>query len=142
MGSERYASTSEQYEQFTQELQNLPPRMAYVRLHDQPPVRVRTLTIRQPELPEGALRAVIDRYRQLYQCRRSDIGPQVFQSPVSGASVAEPAAGARDGEGDPPPGMGRPRRGLPVKTTGAARPQAGPVDYAELFGEEVADDDE
>lgn len=140
-GSERYASTSEQYEQFAQELQNLPARMAYVRLHDRPPVRIRTLTIRQPELPEGAVQVVIDRYRQLYQRRRSAIEAQVFNPTVPGGEASEAAAEVEAAAHDhAPPQDGLSDVQAASGNTGRTDQQAGRVDYAHLFGEEVEDD--
>ncbi len=62
-----YLSMSEQLESWTTELQNLPPRLAYAKLHDRPAVKIKTLTVPQPPLAPEHLDAVLATYRGRYQ---------------------------------------------------------------------------
>jgi hypothetical protein len=62
-----YLSTVEQFEQWTQELQNLPPRTAYVKLHDQPATKITTLTVPEAHVNPRELDEVLTTYRRQYQ---------------------------------------------------------------------------
>ena len=63
----QYLSTVEQFESWIQELQNLPARTAYVKLHDKPAVRIKTLNVTQPEVNADEVERVLAYYRQRYQ---------------------------------------------------------------------------
>jgi hypothetical protein len=63
----QYLSVLEQFEAFTQELQNLSPRMAYVKLHNRPATRIRTLGISQPQVKPEQVERVLKEYRRRYQ---------------------------------------------------------------------------
>lgn len=63
----QYLSILEQFETWTQELQNLSPRMAYVKLHDHHAARIRTPTIRNKQPTPQHLALVLEHYRHRYQ---------------------------------------------------------------------------
>jgi len=63
----QFFPVAEQFETWTQELQNLPPQMAYVKPHDRPASRIKTLTVRQPNVDPRAVEAVVAEYRRRYQ---------------------------------------------------------------------------
>jgi len=63
----QYLSILEQYESWTQELQNLSTQMAYVKLHDKPAVRIKTLTVKDAKVDPTEVERVLDRYRRHYQ---------------------------------------------------------------------------
>ena len=63
----QYMSTSEQIEEWVQAIMQLPPRGAFVRVDDRPPIRIKTLTVRDPVVEPGELDAVREEYRHRYQ---------------------------------------------------------------------------
>lgn len=63
----QFYTVPEQFETWTQELQNLPPQRAYVKLHDRPSTRIKTLTVKQAPVEVAAVQAVIAGYRRRYQ---------------------------------------------------------------------------
>lgn len=65
--SPKYMSASEQQEQWVQALVELPPQEAYVKLGDQPAVRIKTLVVEQRALSDRLLDTVIAEYRRRYQ---------------------------------------------------------------------------
>ncbi len=65
-----FLSRTEQLETWTTELQNLPPRIAFVKLHDRPAVKIKTLTVPQPHGEPERLEAVVAAYRHRYQRSR------------------------------------------------------------------------
>lgn len=63
----QYLSILEQFETWTQSLQNLPPRTAFLKRHDSPAVLFRTLTVAEPKVAPNELSEVLATYRTLYQ---------------------------------------------------------------------------
>jgi len=63
----QFYPVSEQFEAWTQELQNLAPQFAYVKLHDRPAARIKTLTVRQPRVDVRVIEEVLAGYRRRYQ---------------------------------------------------------------------------
>jgi len=64
---DQYMSASEQFEEWVQAILHLAPRQAFVKVHDQQAVAIRTLTVHEPELDAGELEAVLAEYRRRYQ---------------------------------------------------------------------------
>ena len=73
----------EQFETWTQELQNLPPQVAYVKLHDRPAVRIKTLTVKQPAVDPRRLRDILAGYRQRYQRTHREALSMLSRLPVA-----------------------------------------------------------
>ncbi len=63
----QFMAVAEQFEAWTQELQNLTPRHAYVRLEGKPAVKIRTLKVGPPRTSPHELAEVLATYRHLYQ---------------------------------------------------------------------------
>lgn len=63
----QFMPVGEQFESWTQELQNLSPRLAYVKLHDQPAARIKTLTVPDAEVDPDELTQVLHTYKERYQ---------------------------------------------------------------------------
>ncbi len=63
----QYLTVLEQFEAWTQELQNLSPRMAYVKLHDKPAAKIKTLTVPDAKVDSKEVERVLSQYRKLYQ---------------------------------------------------------------------------
>jgi hypothetical protein len=63
----QYLSIGEQFEVWTSEIQHLSPRYAYVKLHDQPAARIKTLTIPETRVHPEELQRVLGEYRVRYQ---------------------------------------------------------------------------
>jgi hypothetical protein len=63
----QYQSIVDQFESWTQELQNLSPRLAYVKLHDAPAARIKTLTVPDAKVGGDELGRVLATYKQRYQ---------------------------------------------------------------------------
>lgn len=70
---DQYMSTGEQMAEWVQALLHLPPRQAFVKVHDQPAVRITTLTVRDPTLESGEMEAVLGEYRRRYQRPASEV---------------------------------------------------------------------
>lgn len=68
----QYFPVAEQFERWTQELQNLSPQAAYVKTHDRPARRIKTLTVRQPKVRGVRIEAVLAGYRQRYQRTKAE----------------------------------------------------------------------
>lgn len=66
----QFYPVAEQFETWTRELQNLPPQMAYVKLHDRAAARIKTLTVRPTTVDETVLSEVLATYRSRYQRSR------------------------------------------------------------------------
>jgi hypothetical protein len=66
-GRVRRISSSEQYEGLAQDIQNLPPREAYVKLHNTRAVKIQTLSVPGVSPPNTELSQVLKRYRNMYQ---------------------------------------------------------------------------
>jgi len=63
----QYLSVLEQYELWTQQLRNLSPRFAYVKLHDEEAVKVRTLNVGAARPEPERVEEVLTAYRRRYQ---------------------------------------------------------------------------
>ncbi|MBV9280388.1 MAG: type IV secretion system DNA-binding domain-containing protein [Chloroflexi bacterium] len=66
-GRPHAVSMSEQFEALTQDLQTLPQQLAYVKLHTDPAVKVRTLSVRDVRPDPGELTSVLREYTRRYQ---------------------------------------------------------------------------
>jgi hypothetical protein len=82
----QYMPVPEQFESWTQDLMALPQRTAYVKLHTDPAVKVRTLGIPDPHPHRSELDFVLSTYRKRYQRTRSEAEAAMAQ-----ARVTEPA---------------------------------------------------
>jgi hypothetical protein len=92
----QYLSIAEQFESWAQELQNLSPRYAFVKLHDQPAVRIKTLTVNQPPVDPDELAKVLEGYRKRYQrtleeAERAIAGLTMPGQPSNNAAATAPA---------------------------------------------------
>jgi hypothetical protein len=63
----QYLSVQEQFESWTSELQNLPTRVAYVRLQGKPAVKITTLNVGNTQPDPGELKEVLREYKRRYQ---------------------------------------------------------------------------
>ncbi len=63
----QYLTILEQFESWTQELQNLSPQTCYVKLADKPAVRIRTPHVPIRKVDHGEVAEVLARYREQYQ---------------------------------------------------------------------------
>lgn len=63
----QYLAIAEQFEAWTQELQNLSPRLAYVKLHDRPAAKIKTLSVPEVEVDPDQLHEVLETYKSRYQ---------------------------------------------------------------------------
>lgn len=84
-----FQSIPEQFEAWTQELQLLKPRQAYVRVEGRPSMKIRTTTLRDPRIRQTQLGEVFGCYKRLYQRSREEarltisrIGEQSFPARV------------------------------------------------------------
>jgi hypothetical protein len=82
----QYMPVPEQFESWTQDLMALPQRTAYVKLHTDPAVKVRTLGVPDPHPHPSELDFVLSTYRKRYQRTRSEAEAAMAQ-----AQVTEPA---------------------------------------------------
>jgi len=83
----QFFSVPEQWEAWVQGLQELPAQMAYAKLHDRPAVRIKTLTIKQPRVRNGALTAVLDGSRRRYQRSRGEAEAAIAALPAAEAAL-------------------------------------------------------
>jgi len=92
----QFMNIPEQFEAWTQELQDLPPRAAYVKLEGQRAVRIRTLPVPSQEVAADELEQVLATYRSRYQRTREQAEQATSalfrpQGPASpGLAAAEP----------------------------------------------------
>ena len=89
----QYLTIPEQFESWCQELQNLSPRTAYVKLHDKPAARIRTLRLPNVRVAQEELEEVLATFRSRYQrtpkeAERATAG----LSPPGAAQVPDPGA--------------------------------------------------
>jgi len=89
-----YYPVIEQFEAWTQELQNLSPQLAYVKLHDRPATRIKTLTVRQPRVSQAALGAVLASYRRRYQRSRQEALAAISRIPLPTTSPPDDSPAA------------------------------------------------
>jgi hypothetical protein len=68
----QFYPVAEQFEAWTQELQNLPVATCYVKLHDHEPIRTKVLAVNTPSVDPERLEDVLATYRGLYQCTESE----------------------------------------------------------------------
>jgi len=68
----QYLSVLEQFENWAQDRMNLPQQMAYVKLHNEKPVKLKTLSVRDPSPDRDELAQVLTTYKERYQRTRSD----------------------------------------------------------------------
>ena len=64
---DQYMSTSEQFEEWVQAILHLPPRQAFVKVHEKQALAMKTLTVREPKLDATELEEVLSEYRRRYQ---------------------------------------------------------------------------
>ena len=87
-----YLSTLDQFEQWAQALQHLPPRTAFVKLHDQPAVKIRTLAVPEGKVSPAEVARVLDRYRQRYQRTQDEAEHAIAHLTVPPAGGSTPPA--------------------------------------------------
>ncbi|GAC1443393.1 MAG: hypothetical protein NVSMB52_01720 [Chloroflexota bacterium] len=63
----QYLPIAEQFEAWTQDLQGLPPKTAYVKLLNRPPVKIQTLRVPDVSVPGSEMERVVGEYRRRYQ---------------------------------------------------------------------------
>ena len=85
----QYLTILEQFESWTQQLQSLPSRTAFLKRHDAPAVLFRTLTVSDPRVVPNRLAEVLQTYRRQYQ-RTPDEASTVISS-LSTFMVRTPA---------------------------------------------------
>ncbi len=95
----QYLSIMEQFETWTEELQNLPPRTAYVKLHDQDAARIRTLTVPDDEVDQGELKEVLAEYKHRYQ--RSPQQTKEAIEKITAPLAAPPRTTSRPSDAEP-----------------------------------------
>jgi hypothetical protein len=78
----QYSALNEQWEVWTQELQTLKPREAYVRMEGKPAVKIRTLNVPEPKNIQHLLPEVLERYKTLYQRTKEDAEQHMAQLTV------------------------------------------------------------
>lgn len=83
----QYLTVLEQFESWTQELQNLSPQTCYVKLADKQAVRIRTPHVPNRKVDPGELAAVLARYRELYQRNQSEAEAAANGAAVPGIQV-------------------------------------------------------
>lgn len=88
-----FTGVGEQFEVWAQELQNLSPREAYIKLEGRPAVKVRTLGVKQPRVDQRQLADVLETYRRRYQRTEREA-----QEAIAGLSLPLPRAAAAPGE--------------------------------------------
>jgi len=105
----QYLSILEQFEGWTQELQNLSPRTCYVKLPDKQAVRVRTPHVPERKVNKHELAAVLARYREMYQRGKAETevgasegGPVNLAGAASVESVENQRFAADSQEADDP----------------------------------------
>lgn len=88
----QYLSVVEQFESWTQALQNLDSRMAYVKLRHRPAVRIKTLSMPDAEVDQVELEEVIATYRRLYQRSSDEMTTAIAKLSPPVVSVVNPVA--------------------------------------------------
>jgi hypothetical protein len=89
----QYLSIVEQFESWTQEVQNLSPRLAYVKLHDHAAVKIKTLTVPNAAVDTRRLNEVLAAYKQTYQRSKAEAEAAIARLTVP-TSTDEPSASA------------------------------------------------
>jgi hypothetical protein len=90
----QYQSIVDQFESWTQELQNLSPRLGYVKLHDQPAAKIKTLTVPDAKVRADELTRVLATYKQRYQRTREEAEKAIGSlgdTPVATSANTPPA---------------------------------------------------
>jgi hypothetical protein len=90
----QYLTIPEQFESWTEEVQNLSPRMAYVKLHDADAAKIKTLTVPDAEVNPRELDEVLASYKREYQRTQEEAEAAI-------ARLTPPASG--EGEAEAPP---------------------------------------
>jgi hypothetical protein len=82
---------SEQMDLWVQTIANMPPREAFVKIHGHSlPVRIKTLTVENPHLPESRLQEVVQEYRRRYQRMPDDsAGSLPSLPPMAGQGMGD-----------------------------------------------------
>lgn len=87
-----YATILEQFEGWTSELQNLPPRYAYVKLHDQAAAKIKTLTVPEVEVDPEELQEVLGEYKRRYQRTKEEAEEAIARISIPFHQGASPAS--------------------------------------------------
>jgi hypothetical protein len=82
-----YTALNEQWELWTQELQNLKARWAYVKLEGVNAIKIRTLSVPTPKVKPSQIHEVLSAYRSIYQKTQSE----AEASMITADPVAKPA---------------------------------------------------
>ena len=90
----QYLSILEQFESWTQEVQNLSPRYAYVKLHDSEAVKIKTLTVPEAKVDAGELAEVLAEYKHRYQRTKEEAEAEI-------AKLAAPDEGMEESDEAP-----------------------------------------
>lgn len=84
----QYVPIVEQFESWTQELQNLDTRLAYVKLHNKPPVKIKTLAMPAVSVNSDEFTEVLSTYQSMYQRTAPEAEKAISSIPVPGRSEA------------------------------------------------------
>jgi hypothetical protein len=87
----QYLGIGEQFETWTQDIQNLSPRMAYVKLHDQEAVKIKTLTVPPHEPDPKELAQVLGEYKRRYQRSQEEAEKAIASLVIPAGSAATDA---------------------------------------------------
>lgn len=68
----QYMPVPEQFESWTQDLMSLPQQEAYVKLHNQPAVKIKTLAVPDAQPNRGELDQIRAHYKERYQRTRAE----------------------------------------------------------------------
>ncbi|HCF99666.1 MAG TPA: hypothetical protein DEV93_03890 [Chloroflexi bacterium] len=88
----QYMPVIEQFEAWTQEVQNLSPRMAYVKLHDAEAVKIKTLSVPDTGVPAAEVERVLTTYRQRYQRTKEEAEAAISKLALPHEAQAAPPA--------------------------------------------------
>lgn len=92
----QYMPVGEQFESWTQELQNLSPRLAYVKLHDRPAAKIKTLSVPDVQVDPGELAEVLGEYKRRYQRTQAEAEQAI-------AGISEKVSAQPNGQQTRPP---------------------------------------
>ena len=86
----QYVPVPEQFESWAQDLMNLPPQHAYVKLHNQPASKVVTLPVPDAKPNKTELEQVLRMYKERYQRSRSE-AEKARATPAAAATSRAPS---------------------------------------------------
>lgn len=91
----QYMTVADQFEEFTQQLQNLEPRYAYVKLEGKTPVCIKTIGMPDADADPDQVAEVLATYRRLYQRTQQEAEEAIAQLSASTPSAVAPNGSTR-----------------------------------------------